>query len=168
MDLKKVNQSLFAQAKELKMCDEVHRYWYGKSLPVNDLANLMYRNLDFCIDNRWPSKETLKTHFSDDERRRNGVLVDDEWSLLNTTFAVIVGDSNAKARYNAFNVGKIYVMDNSRCEITVKGHASLTIHVYDTASVSVAAQEHAHVLLVEHSKTCTCETAGQITRKECI
>lgn len=168
MELKKINETLFTQAKELKMCGDVHRHWYGKTLPVDDLANLMYRNLDFCIDNRWPSKGTLKACFSDEERRRNGIVVDDKWSLLNNTFAVVIGNSDAKARYNAFNVSKIYVFDNAKCEITVKGHASLTIHVYDSAFVTVTAQEKAHVLLVRHSKTCSCITAGQITRKESI
>lgn len=167
MNLKEINETLFAQAKEMRMCDAVHREWYGKIWDADRLADVMYRNLDFCIGNRWPSRDTLKGLFTDDERHRNGIVADERWSMLNNTFAVVMGRSDAKARYNAFNVGKIYVFDNSKCEITVKGHASVTIHIYDGASVNVTAQDKAHVLVVKHSKSCECSGKGKMTIKEC-
>lgn len=167
MNLKEINETLFAQAKELKMCDAVHKAWYNKIWDADALADVMYRNLDFCIDHRWPAKETFIELFSADERHRNGIVADEQWSLLNQTFAIVIGSSKAKARYNAFNVGKIYVFDDSTCEITVKGHASVSIHIYDTASVDVTAQDSAHVLVVRHSKRCRCYGKGQMTFKEC-
>lgn len=168
MKSKERNETLFAQAKELKMCPAVHRAWYGKTWDADTLADMMYRNMDFCIDNRWPAKGTLKGLFSDEERHRNGIVVEEQWSLLNTTFATIIGDADAKARYNAFNVGKIYVFDNAKCEVTAKGHASVTVHVYDSATVNVTSQDKAHVLVVTHSTHCGGRALGQVTIKECV
>lgn len=166
MNLEEINKTLFLQAKELKMCDAVHKAWYGKVWDYDTLADVMYRNLDFCIDNRWPAKETLEL-VPTEIRHKNGIIVDEQWSLLNNTFAVVIGNANAKARYNAFNVGKIYVFDDSKCDIAVKGHASVSIHIYDSAIVNVTAQDYAHVLVVRHSIQCRCYGKGQITFKEC-
>lgn len=167
MSLKETNKILFAQAKELKMCDAVHKAWYGKTWSYDKLADMMYRNLDFCIENRWPSRKTMKT-IPDDARHRNGIIVDEQWSLLNTTLAVVMGESDAKARYNAFNVGNLNIFDTSRCYVSVKGHASVSIHIYDSATLNVTAEDHAHVLVVRHSESAKIFKTGQITIKECI
>lgn len=167
MNLKEANKILFAQARELRMCDAVHKAWYGKSWSYDKLAEMMYRNLDFCVDNRWPSRETMKTLIPEDARHRNGIVVDERWSLLNTTFALVMGDSEAKARYNAFNVGQIHIFDKSRCYVSAKGHASVSVHVYDNASVNVIAEDSAHVLVVRHSASAKIITTGQMTIKEC-
>ena len=150
------------------MCNEVHRNWYGKSWDFNELADVMYRNLDFCIDYRWPSKETLKELIPINARHENGIVIDEEWSLLNNTFALIIGDSKSNVRYNAFNVGKIYVFDNSKCNITVKGHAFLIIHLFDNANVNVTVNDNAKASIVLHSELCSYCSTGSVTIKESI
>lgn len=168
MNLKDTNKLFFSQAKALKMCDDVHKLWYGKTLSYDELFSLFYQNLDFCIEHRWPSEEDLSQRIPAEDRRKNGLLVNDRWSLLNTTHAAIIGNSVAKARYNGFAVGKIYVFNDAICDIAVKGHASVMIHVYDSAKVSVSAQEGTHVLILRHSDDCICNCAGRATIKECI
>ena len=168
MGIEEVNEILFSQAKALKMCDNVHRVWYGKTLDVKELMDLFYRNLDFCIDNRWPKRETLSLLFEKDTLRKNGIIADDKWSLLNATNAVIMGDSETTARYNGFSVGKIYVFDNSSCNVTVKGHARAVIHAYDNAKVSVVAENGSHAIVLRHSRQSSCSCMGQTTIKECV
>lgn len=167
MNIEKVNEELFSQAKRLRMCDTVHKYWYGKNLPVEELFSLYYANLDFCTEYRWPSRKTLKTLFTEEQRRNNGMLVDDTWSLLNPTHAIILGKSRAKARYNAFSVARLTVMDASECEITAKGHAVVHVHVYDKAKVNIVAEDGARVSVFKHSDSCICTSTGQTTIKEC-
>lgn len=168
MNIKEINETLFAQARERRMCRDMYRAWYGEVWDADRLADAMYRNMDFCIDNRWPSKETLREMFSDEQRHRNGIVTGERWSLLNATFALALGDSRVTARYNAFNVGKIYAFGTSRCEVSVKGHASVTVHAYDSAAVNVTAEEGTHVLVVTHSRGVSCSGTGQMTIKECF
>lgn len=168
MKLKEINEILFSQAKELKMCDDVHRFWYGKTLSYDELIDLFYHNLDFCIDYRWPDEATIKKFFPALVRNHRGILVSEKWSLLNNTYAVIIGNSEAKARYNGFAVGSIHVFDNSTCEVIAKNHAHVTIHVYDNARITVTADEGTQVLVLRHSKHCWCACVGQATIKECI
>ncbi len=168
MNLKEINETLFAQAKELRMCDTVHKEWYGKTWRYDKLADVMYRNLDFCIEHRWPARQTLKTLIPIDARHRNGIVIDEQWSLLNTAFALVMGTSQAKARYNAFSVGQLHIFDDAQCYVSAKGHASVTVHVYDRATANVTAEDKAHVLIVRHSERCRCIKTGQMTEKECF
>ena len=168
MNMQKVNSELFSQAKALRMCDEVHRFWYGRTLSADELFSLFYANLDFCTDYRWPAKETLKSFFTPDQRHKNGMVVDESWSLLNPVHAIVIGDSKATARYNAFTVGRITVMDNSSCLITVKGHARVCIHLYDKANAHVTVSDNAHATITKHSPDCECLTWGQTTIKDCV
>lgn len=167
MNIEKVNDTLFAQAKALRMCDEVHKGWYGKTLSADELFSLYYANLDFCIEHHWPSNETLKTAFTDEQRRRNGMVVDDRWSLLNPTHSIVLGDSTAKIRYNGFSVGRATVMDSSQCEISAKGHAVAHIHLYDKAKVKITVEGSAMVSVYLHSYQCHYNITGQATIKEC-
>lgn len=166
--LKTVNDTLFRQAKVLRMCKEVHNMWYGKILSVDELFDLYYANLDFCVEYRWPSPETLKELLSDDERRSHGMIADDRWSLLNTAHCVVLGDSEAKLRYNGFAVARATITGNSKCEITAKGHAHLTLCVYDNASVNLDVSDKARVVILRYSKNCTLSYVGKATVKECF
>lgn len=162
------NKTLFEQAKRLRMCDEVHKAWYGKTLGVDELFDLYYRNFDFCTEYRWPHRNTVRELFSDEERHSHGFVADEKWSLLNPTHSVILGASDAKIRYNGFSVARTDIMDNSHCEISIKGHAIVSVHVYDTARVSVNVEDKGSALIVRHSKKCRCAAMGQATIKECI
>lgn len=167
MNIQKANKELFAQAKALRMCDEVHKAWYGKTLDVDDLAGLFYRNMDFCIDYRWPSRETLKNLFEKEDLRRNGIIVDDKWSLMNPTFATTIGQSRANIRFNGFSVGKVCAFNDSACIVTVKGHAKVIVHLYDKAFLSCTTRDSAQVTIMLHSENCLYSITGQATIKEC-
>lgn len=166
MDLQKINIDLYNEAKALRMCEKVQKAWYDKTYTADELITMFHQNFDFCAEHRWPSKETMK-RFDATTRHAHGVLVDEKWSLLNPNLSVIVGSSVAKVRYNAFSVGKVYVFNNSKVEITAKGHAIVSIHLYDETDVSVTTMDYARVTIMRHSKESTCKCYGKATLKEC-
>lgn len=168
MDIEKINETLFSQARDLRMCDDVHRAWYGRCLTVDELFDLYYRNLDFCTDYRWPGTEEARELFTDEERHAHGVVMDEKWSLLNPTHSIVTGKSNAKIRYNGFNVARTTIMDKSFCDISVKGHAFVTIHLYDKARINIVVETPATAMIIKHSNDCRCTLTGQATIKECI
>lgn len=167
MNLTEINKTLFSQAKALKMCDAVHREWYGKSLDASALADLYFQNTDFCIDYHWPSPSVLKDLFDIDTLRSNGFVVDDKWSLLNPSRATIVGVSYSKIRFNGFGAGTIYVCDESAVEVTAKGRSFVVVHVYDDAIATVICDTTARAVVINHSKFSKITTKGQTTIKEC-
>lgn len=168
MDIKKINEELFTQARDLRMCNDVHKQWYGRDLPIDDLFDLYYRNLDFCTDYRWPSADVAKQLFTDEERHSHGVIIDENWSLLNPTHSIVTGYSNAKIRYNGFNVARTTIMDNSCCDISVKGHAFVTVHLYDKSKIDITIEAPARATIIKHSHDCRYNVVGQATVKECV
>lgn len=168
MNDKERNNLLFNQARSLRMCDGVHKAWYGRVLSVDELFDLYYRNLDFCLDFRWPDAKAVRELFSDEERHKHGVVANEKWSLLNPTHSIVMGDSEAKIRYNGFAVGKATVTGRSKCDITAKGHAYVVVDVYDDACVTVSSEEQARVTVIKNSKNCKLSCLGQTTIKECI
>lgn len=167
MNAKKTNETLFLQAKELRMCDKVHKAWYGRELSVDELFDLYYQNLDFCTDNRWPSNEEAKELFTREELRSHGVVIDETWSLLNPTHSIYLGSAQGCIRYNSFCVGRTTIMGSSSCDISVKGHAIVTIHVYDKANIRVFVEKNAKVIIIKHSTLCTTTVIGKATIKDC-
>lgn len=168
MNMQNLNEILFSQARNLHMCGKVHKKWYGRTLSMDELFELYYANLDFCIDNQFPSVTQLKELLTDEQRRGHGMLADDSWSLLNPEHAIVLGRSKATIRFNAFNVGRVTVAGSSECEISVKGHARVVVHLYDHANVRVSSQDKSNATLIIHSDTCSFYTKGQTTVKECI
>lgn len=168
MNQDKRNRTLYDQAKELRMCNAVHKQWYGRNLSADELFSLYYANLDFCLDYRWPDSKTARRMFSLEELRSHGVVADDTWSLLNPTHSVVMGESKAKIRYNGFTVGRATIIGRSKCDITVKGHAFVTLCVYDEAEVTIATEDSARVIILKYSDKCDISSLGQATIKECF
>lgn len=168
MNLKEINDTLFSQAKSLRMCDAVHKQWYGKVLSTDDLFSLYYANLDFCIEYRWPDATSVRDMFDVSTLREHGVVANDKWSLLNPTHSIIMGTSHARIRFNGFSVGRVTVMGGSVCEITAKGHSHVTLCVYDNADVRISAEDNARVIILKCSDNCMLKSTGMTTIKECI
>lgn len=168
MNDSEINKILYSEAKELKMCDSVHRMWYEKTFSPNELASIMYANLDFCINTRWPNSVEFRNLFDIKTLRENGIVADDEYSLYNPTHSYILGKSFSKIRYNGFSVCRTTIIDSSECEITAKGHTIVTIHLYDRAKIKVTVCDNANVLIIRHSSFCTCDVVGNATIKNSI
>lgn len=168
MNIHEINEILFSQAKSLRMCDKVHKQWYGKDLSAEELFDLYFRNIDFCLDFHWPNINVVNELFDEETLRENGVLIKDSWSFLNKQRLAILGDSKANIRYNAMNVGTVYVCDTAYAEISIKGKAFVVIHAYDDCTVIAICDSTAKATIIRHSKYANIVSKGQTTIKECV
>lgn len=145
----KINDKLAKAAKQAGICDE----WYGKiKAGVNNrqLADLYISGLKFCLERNYPDKEIIKEHFGD-IAHDYGVYVDEWIELANVKKVVALGDSSGNIVCDKFNVGDIYVANDSELNIRLKDHSITRIDIYDDAVVNIDISDEARVWINEHN-----------------
>ncbi len=152
MSISEINRILKTEAVRLGLCDKWRDEVWGKELDLNRLAELYFKGSDFVIEHHYPSNASIKALFERDFLRQKGILVDDKWSLLNPTFAMVLGKSESKIRLNAYKVSQIYVRDDSHIEITARHHSHAIVHLYENAAAEVSVSDNATVRVLNHAK----------------
>lgn len=164
MDAKEINKRLYDQGVQLDMCERVRKEW-DKTLSEQELINLWYRNYDFALVNHFPDNKDIKDCFAKDILRKNCVLVDDMWSLLNPEKAMILGRSESNVRFNAFHVGQVWVRDTSCANIYVRDNAIVTVCVMDKAVLNIVNYSpSASVVVMKYSPTARMSSTGTNVR----
>lgn len=151
-----VNEKLRNEAVNLGLCDKWQSEW-KESWDKQKLIDKFYEGLDFCIINHYPSNEFIKRNFDRDLLRKNGLLVDDEYSLLNPKQSILLGTSKSTVRVNAMNVSRIWVRDISSVKIIARGYAGVIVHVLDsTCSVKLVDErikkDDGGIVVIVHSE----------------
>lgn len=175
MNERELSIKLREDARRLGLCDE----WYGKwqdSTDQEELCSMYKRGLDFCIKHRWPSKEFIKKHFTQEFRRSHGILVDDIRSfpernsetrkLIYIREFVLLGESHATVRYSFRpHICEIWVCDDSDVTVDVKYGAYMLIHLFDNASANVTTDLVSKVSVIRHSMNTKVEKNGIVNVK---
>jgi len=151
MDNKQLNTLLRKEAVSLRICDKVLGQWDADKGDC-ELVAMGYRNIDFLLKHHWPSNQTLKNIWSADFLRSNGVFVDDRWSANNIENSLILGNSKVTMRYNGWNIGRVYVRDNSQVSISAKNKSTVIVHAFDKAWIGVEQYDEARVVIIRHSE----------------
>lgn len=146
----RLNSELKTQAITNGLCEEWQGIWKEDRTP-EQLIKMMYNGLDFCLIHHWPSNDFIKQNFDLDTLRQNGVLVDDTYSLLNPANSLILGNSNAKIRYNFTYIGNVNVRDRSDVTLTAKGRSFVIVHLFDNASITAHQADNASIVIIKHS-----------------
>lgn len=155
-----INKKLYNKAILLNICEKVQREW-NRTLTEQQLIDLWYANYDFALINHYPTNVDIKECFNQELLRRNNVLVDDVWSLLNPAKAMILGNSESNIRFNAYNAGQVWVRDRSRVNVYVRDNANITVCVMDNAEVSIVSYSPtAKVLVMKYSPAVKLSTVG--------
>ena len=154
MNIEETNRLLLEQARALGICDKFLEEWTSVKT-VNELADMMYRGLDFCLEHHWPSNEFLVRHFSIEYRRSAHIFVDDEYSVVNPRESIALGTSSVTYRYNGWSIGIIHIRDNSTARIIAKGKSHVIVHLHESANASVECEALAEVVIITHSKNVT-------------
>jgi len=165
MNEKELNNSLRTKAVNCGLCNGWQEEW-RQDWGLDKMISQFYRGIDFFIDKRFVSNEFIKNSFDKDFLRRNGVLVDDAYSLLNTPNAIFIGDSKATVRFNGFSTGTVNVLDNSDARIVAKGNSFVMVHAYGSSQVSIEQKDKSKVVVVTHSKQCVVISDDNITLRE--
>lgn len=151
MNKKELNKELRAQAINNGLCAMWQKEW-KEDWDLDKMISQFYRGIDFFLDKRFVSNNFIKENFDRYFLRKNGILVDDTYSLLNPRNAILIGESQSTIRFNNYMVTTIYVIDNSKAKILAKGHSSVIVHLLGNPQVEVEQKEHGNVLIINHSK----------------
>lgn len=153
MDIEELNSILRSEADANNICESVAKQW-NENLDEQGLIDLWYGNYDFAIVHHFPKNSTIMRSFGKDILRKNNVIIDDQWSLLNPYKAMILGDSTSNIRFNSYHVGTVWVRDNSSASIFVSGHASIVVCIMEYAEVNIEKLDsNASVLIMKYSPT---------------
>lgn len=164
MNNKQLNNTLREEARFLGLCDE----WYGawREYSLDELAQRMYKGIDFCLKHHWPSNEFIKKNFNRDFLREHGVFVDDEYSVCNVRNSLVLGGSKIRYRYSGNYYGNIRVRDLSLVEITARGNGLVIVHLFERACVRVEQLEKAKVTIIKHSPKVLINATDNVAIKE--
>ena len=165
MDATELSKTLRESARSNGLCDQWYNEWKDSCSP-KELADKMFKGLDFVLKLHWPSNDFIKEHFNLDFRREVNVVVDDRHSTLNPKQSLILGKSEVTARFNGASHGSIYVRDNSRLTLTAKNRSFVIIHLYDNATVSIKQFDKAQIVVIKHSHDVTVNADESIRVRE--
>lgn len=154
MNTRELNTALREEARFLGLCDPWYNAWKN-NCKNEELVAKMYKGLDFCLKNHWPSNDFILKHFDLDFRRKSNVFVNDKYSVNNPKESLILGTSDMTVRYNAEFNGNIHVRDNSSVKLSAKGRSFVIVHLYEKAYIQAEQFDSAKIVLVKHSPDVT-------------
>lgn len=156
---------LRSMARKLNLCDK----WFGEwkdDTNEQDLIDKYFKGLDFCLIHHYPSNEYITSHFERDLLRENGILVDDNYSLLNPSNAILLGLSKSTIRVNARNHAVIHVRDNASVKVVAKNNAFVIVHAMDNATVHAEGFDAARLVVFRNSKSANITVCGKATTED--
>ena len=169
---KELSKLLRTDARRLGLCDQ----WFGEwkeDMTKQEMISMYLKGLDFCIERRWPSVSFIKSHFSQELLRENGILIDDIRSfpvrnpetrrLIYLRNFVLIGRSSTVIRYSFRpHACNVWVMDKSKVRVECKYGAFMIIHLFDDAEADVFTDLVSNCTVIRHS------TDTKVTREGCV
>lgn len=132
---------LLHEAIDLGLCEQWQREW-GTNPTEQELIDKFRRGIDFCLSHHWPSCKFINEHFGQALLRKNNILVNDHYSLLNPAFAALLGQTSSTIRYSGNKPSHIYIGGHSVAKIFIKTSALIIVEVRDSAQVEIIPDEH--------------------------
>lgn len=164
MNEKQLNDELRRTAIRNGLCEQWQGYW-KKDWSLQKMAERFFTGIDFYLKNRFVTNDMFKSCFDKSFLRENGILVDDEYSLLNPTKAIAIGKSKSTIRYNSNNVASLYIVDESEVKIVAKGNSFVIVHLLDSTRATISQEGKAEVIAIIHSPSAKVYTDDTITIK---
>lgn len=164
-EVKELNTQLRNKAINCGLCNQWQKEWKN-DWDFEKMANQFYLGLDFYLKTRFMSKEFIKQSFDLDYRRKNGVLVDDKYSLINPKNSILIGDSDGTIRVNGTSSSNIYVTDNSKLKIIGRNRSFVIVHALDNAQIYAEQYDKARLVVIKHSHDAKISTFGNVTLRE--
>lgn len=141
-----LSEYLKGEAASLHACGKAMRQWPSDG-DEQGLVDLWKRNIDFAIDNDFPSTEFIKANFDRGLLNRNLVYVDEYIDIDNAPNGIYVlnGECSGVMRFGQWSAAEIYLRHGSKVRIEAGGFAKIFVRLYDDASVEYDAEEGAVV-----------------------
>lgn len=165
MDNIELSKTLRESARHHGLCNEWYDEWSDSCSP-SELVAKMFKGLDFCLKNHWPSNDFIKERFNIYFLRKVNVFVDDKYSNVNPEQCLILGSSEITTRFNGTSIGNIHVRDDSCLKLTARNRSFVIIHLYEKASITAKQFDIAHVVIIKHSNDTIVNVDQNIRIKE--
>lgn len=163
--MNKLNNELREKAISLGLCNQWQEMW-NDNWSQDKMADMMYKGIDFCIKNRYPSKEFIIENFDLAFLRSKNVYVNDKRSTNNPAQCLALGRSDLKIRYNGYGSGEIYALDHSVITITAKNRSFAIVHALDNAIIKAEKFDVAKLVIIKHSTNVTIIAGEGVEVKE--
>lgn len=164
MDNHELNKCLKKKAIELGLCKQWQSKW-EQDWPQEKLIEKYYEGIDFCLRNNFPSDDFIQAHIPQNFLRANGFYINDIRSGLNHTYSIIKKESIVTLRYNASNIGTVYVTDYSELNLTAKNRSFVIVHALGNAIITAHATDNAKITVIQHSPVTSICAIGNTTIK---
>ena len=116
------------------MCQKMQDEWVEPNLA--QLCRMLFRGMDFCIEQDWPSVEQMKSVAPAEEAARYGVYYEDGVASGQVNICAL-GDAAVHVYVPAFGTCDIYARHNSKVYVHLAEHAFCYVSVLDNANVFV-------------------------------
>lgn len=130
-------------AINLGLCELWQKTWGN---PNEDLLLVKYvKGIHWCMERGYPSTEYIIDNFGVDKLEEYSIYVDKKAASENEPTIIIRGDSDFDITYDYYNVGAVWIGDNSKAIIHAKENAIVNVHMYDAAEVEIVREDNAKV-----------------------
>ena len=155
-----LNKEIREMAISHGLCEGWQKEW-EYDWDQDRMISQFFRGIDFFIYKRFIPVEYIKVNFDKYFLRHKGIIIDDTYSLLNPTNAILVGNSKSTIRINGMKASTIYVTDSSKATITVRDKSFAMVHLYGQSSIDAKAYDSASITIIKHSELANTKVSGR-------
>ncbi len=124
------------QAESLHACKKALRNWPASDEPQK-LIDRWKENIDFALENNFPSNRFIRDNFDLSLLHDNLIYVDENIKLKDAPDGVYVinGECTGTLWFNSWAAATVYVRHTSRVTIIAEDNAKVFVRIYDDADV---------------------------------
>lgn len=115
------------------LCDMWQNSW-GNPATVDDMLKKFVNGQEFCIREKWPTKEFLKEYASE-KLHSYGIYIDESFTVSNIQTLILMGACDCVLTIDGNNSCIVYVRDMSRLTINASGESIVIVKAYDNSTV---------------------------------
>lgn len=143
-----ISEDLKKQAIDLGLCEQWTNTWSDK-LDKEFLVMKYVKGIKWCMDNHFPTIKYMVENFTG-VMKKYGVYISELLNIENEPTIILKGECEADLVYDNYNVGTIWIGDNSNVKMKVSENAIVYIHTYDKCSLQICAVDKSKVIIYNH------------------
>lgn len=138
-----LSDDLKQKAINLGLCELWQNNWGN---PNEDLLLMKYiKGIHWCMERNYPPTPFFVEKFGIEKLEEYSIYVDKEATSENEPTLVIRGNSDFDITYDYYNVGAVWIGNDSKAIIRVKENAIVNVFIFDNALVEVVCDDSAKV-----------------------
>lgn len=159
-----IKQRLYDTALRKGGCQEIEKILRSSD---EELVELYYRNIEFCIDQHYPDARLLSQPKIKDICYYGGIVLMRGMVVpQNLKRYAMINDSMLHLKRSDFDFLRVYMSGNSILYLNIDNHAIGRVFAYDNCRVNITATDTAMVTVYQYSDNVTIKTKGNVIIKK--